>query len=254
MQRRQWLAHAGALMGGACCGCGPVRAQPHRIFGCVLPAAQSATYLDRSTKPKLYVTGQEEIIHKSGDSVFDAALARTLAHIAKVFEVLPGFAYYEDDEAHNAYATSAVRLVNADGTVLFGTNLLKTIMRAKEAPDVAVTAVCAHEFGHVLQFKLGLDKRIGAGQPTVKRVELQADYLAGYYAGLRKRSNPNYPAAVVALTQFNQGDHRTTSESHHGTPQERGQAVSVGFEASFKRQLTLAAAVEESTRYVMAMR
>lgn len=254
MRRRQLLAGAGIALGGYCCGAHAATENRKRIFGCVLPVPESGAYLDRSTKAKVYVTGQEEIISKSGDPIFDSALALTLAHIADTFNVLPGFAYYEDDEAQNAYATQAVRLANADGTVLFGTNLLKKLLSGKDNPDVAVAAVCAHEFGHVVQFKLGLDKKVGADQPTVKRVELQADYLAGYYAGLRRRSNPNYPSAVFALTQFNHGDNRTTFEGHHGTPEERGQSVAKGFEASYQRRLPVAAAIEESTRYVMAIK
>jgi predicted metalloprotease len=40
-------------------------------------------------------------------------------------------------------------------------------------PDVAVTAICAHEYGHILQFKRGLIPRLQAGQTTVKRAERQ---------------------------------------------------------------------------------
>jgi len=144
--------------------------------------------------------------------------------------------------------------VNADGTVPFGTNLLKTMMAGKDNRDVAVTAVCAHDFGHVLQFKHKLDQQLRAGQPTVKRVELQAGYFAGYYAGLRKRAYPNYAAAVFAMIQFNQGDNRTTFEGHHGTPQERGDLVSNGFEAAYRRGLSLGEAIAEGTRYVVALR
>ena len=252
MKRRQVLSH-GIAMAGLCCS---LHAHPNarpRIFGCVLPQPQAGTYLNRSTEARIFATGQEEIIPKSGDALFDAALALTLAHIANTFEVLPGFAYYEDDEASNAYATSAARLRNADGTVLFGTNLLKTILSNKENPDVAISAVCAHEFGHILQMKHKLDRPF-AGDQTVKRAELQADFFAGYYAGLRKKANPDYPAAVYALTQFNLGDDKTSFEGHHGRPAERGEAVSKGFEASFNQNLTIGAAIEASARYVAGIK
>ena len=252
MKRRELLAQ-GIALGSCCCGVHSAGQPRPRIFGCVLPVASAGPFLDRSSESRLFVTGQEEIIPKSGDPLFDAALARTLAHIATTFEVLPGFAYYEDDEARNAYATRVPRLTNADGTVLFGTNLLKSIMIAKENPDVAVAAICAHEFGHVLQIKLGLDQNF-AREPTVKRSELQADFLAGYYAGLRKRANPDFPAAVFALTQFNLGDDRTTFEGHHGKPEERGAAVTNGFLASYQQRLQVSAAVEASTHYVMAIK
>jgi hypothetical protein len=37
-----------------------------------------------------------------------------------------------------------------------------------------------------------------SGQSTVRRVELHADFLAGYFAGIRKRSRESYPAEVFA--------------------------------------------------------
>jgi hypothetical protein len=252
MNRRQFLAQ-GIAVGGLCCN---LHAQPlsrPKIYGCVLPVPQAGSFLDHSSNSRIFATGQEEIISKSGDPLFDTALAQTLAHIATVFEVLPGFAYYEDDESKNAYATEAARLRNADGTVLFGTNLLKSILSTKESPDAAVTAVCAHEFGHILQMKHRLDKQFTADS-TVKRAELQADFFAGYYAGLRKRSRKNYPAAVFALTQFNMGDDRTTFEGHHGKPYERGQAVSAGFESSYNQNLSLSEAIEASKRFVTGIK
>ena len=114
-------------------------------------------------------------------------------------------------------------------------------------------AVCAHEFGHILQFKHGLIRKVNEGQPTVKRSELQADYFAGYFAGLRKRERPEYPAAVVAVTQFSVGDHGVTNKNHHGTPKERGAAVVRGFEAAFRQNKNLSEAIQESTAYVMSL-
>lgn len=243
---------AASGLGGLACVCSAQATKPQPIFGCILPVNRAGYYLDRSTRPRLYITGQEPIVSKSGDKDFDFALAQTLARISEVFNVLPGFAYYEDVEAQNAYATAVVKLKNADGTVLFGQNLLRTVLAGKESPDVAVAAVCAHEFGHILQFKYGLDKVVSEGQKTVKRVELQADYLAGYFAGVRKRERPSFPAAVFAMTQFNNGDQQVTHQGHHGTPDERAQAVGQGFEASFSLNLTISAALQASTRYVMS--
>lgn len=240
---------AGALP--CVCHAQPARSQP--IFGCMLPASRAPAYLDKSTAPRLYITGEEPIVSRSGDKDFDYALAQTLAKISTVFNVLPGFAYYEDVESLNAYATSRVRLNNADGTVLFGQNLLRQILATKDNPDVAVAAVCAHEFAHILQFKHGLNQVVLAGQRTVKRIELQADYLAGYFAGVRKRERPSFPAAVFALTQFNLGDSNVNHESHHGTQEERGKAVSEGFAAYYSKNMTIAAVIEASTKYVMGL-
>ena len=91
------------------------------------------------------------------------------------------------------------------------------------------------------------------GQSTVKRSELQADYFAGFYAGLRKKERPSYPAAVVAVTQGYYGDTHFNSPTHHGTEEERGNAVVRGFNAAFREGKTLAQAIEESTNYVMTL-
>jgi len=251
--RRQALhTLARTATGMGLCGFCRAHAAPPTIFGCILPPARAGYFLDRSTRAERYITGQEPIVKKSNDRDFDFALAQTLAKIASVFEVLPGFAYYEDVEAQNAYATPAVKLNNADGTVLFGQNLLQSVLAQRDNPDVAAAAICAHEFGHILQFKHGLEKVVGAGQKTVKRAELQADFFAGYFAGVRRREKPTFPAAVFAATQFNLGDEQVGSPGHHGTPAERGDAVSEGFNASYRLGLNIAAAIERSTNYVMA--
>jgi hypothetical protein len=200
-----------------------------------------------------YIKVDEPIIGKSGDATFDYSLAQTLAKISNQFEVLPGFAYYDDSEGENAFATPRVRLSNADGTVLMGLGLLRRMMHVLESPAVAVAGVCAHEFGHVLQFKHKLLSIVNAGQPTVKRGELQADYFAGYFVGLQKRDRPEYPAAVVALTQFNFGDTLYSDAGHHGTPSERGSAVVRGFEAAFHERLTLGDSIHQSTNYVLGL-
>jgi hypothetical protein len=142
-------------------------------------------------------TGDEPIISSSGDKDFDRALAQTLSMLASELEVHPGFAFYDDLGDKNAYATSDVRLNGADGTVLFGLSFLGDMLSLPEAPDAAVAAICAHEFGHILQFKHGLFNIVNSGMPNVKRSELQADCFAGYFAGRRKLARPSFPAAVL---------------------------------------------------------
>ncbi len=99
---------------------------------------------------------------------------------------LPGFAYFDDSAGMNAHATTRQLLSRSDGTVLFGRRLLDTLLARREHPDVAVSAVCAHEFGHIAQYKIGIHKQLREGEETVKRLELHADFLAGYFAGCRK--------------------------------------------------------------------
>ena len=235
---------------GPACAC---HAQPQRQrtgYGCVLSSQEAGRYMNNDTDTRLYISGNEPMIPRSGDRNFDLALARILASMSDTLQVLPGFAYYDDHDGLNAYATPRVRLRNADGTVLFGQRLLSRLLGGNESPDVAVAAVCAHEFGHILQFKRGLDQVVGAGQRTVKRIELQADFLAGYFAGRRKLQRPNFPAAVFAMTQYHFGDNMINDPGHHGTPSERGAAISRGFEVAYRQKANLADAIQTSTLYV----
>ena len=113
--------------------------------------------------------------------------------------------------------------------------------------------VVAHEFGHIVQYKNGLSKRLQAGQPTVKRVELHADFLAGYFAGARKLAKPDFPAAVYATTQYGFGDYRSDSVRHHGRPEERAAAIVRGFEVAFRDRGSPAEALAIGMRYVATM-
>jgi hypothetical protein len=221
---------------------------------------RSGCYLQKDDVNAIYpegtdttgISGDDPIIPNSGDKAFDFALAQTLYMLAQKFSVRPGFAYYDDGAALNAYATPTARLANADGTILMGMGLLHKLRHMPEAPEVAVAAVCAHEFGHIIQFRHGLIEKVNAGQPTTKRCELQADYFAGYFAGLRKLARQSFPSAVVSMTIHGFGDTEFHNPSHHGTPEERGQAVLVGFEAASGGK-SLSDAIQESTNYVLSL-
>jgi putative neutral zinc metallopeptidase len=240
----------GSALSGEC------EAQSRRhdaALGCTLPSDEVEQFFSTATEARLYVSGDEPMIPKSGDKDFDYALAQTLAKISQVFDVMPGFAYYDDYDRRNAYATRRIRLNRADGTVLLGQRLLKRLMAGSDHPDVGVAAVCAHEFGHILQYKHGLDRKVKAGQETVRRVELQADFFAGYFAGRRKLEHPSFPAAVFAMTQYNMGDDMIHHPNHHGTPDERAAAIVRGFEVALREQRSLAESIEISVAYVMAL-
>jgi hypothetical protein len=211
---------------------------------------EAEKFLATSTGQQAFVTGNEPIIASSGDREFDYALAQTLSRISDTFRVLPGFAYYNDFDGPNAHATDVVRMTGADGTVLFGQRYLKTLLAWPDHPDVAITTVCAHEFAHILQYKLRLIPIILAGQATAKRLELHADYLAGYYAGALKLKKPNYPAAIFATQQYSSGDLNVNSPKHHGTPDERAAAIVRGFEVAYRERRNVSDAIQIGINYV----
>lgn len=221
------------------------------IRGCQISDAVYDRIAPWSSETRKYIHGDEPIIARSGDANLDYALAQTLAKLAGVFEVLPGFGYYDDFTSGNAYATARTRLDRADGTVLFGLDLLRKLRTLPMHPDAAIATVCAHEFGHILQFKRDLFRVVDAGQRNVKRSELQADYFSGYFAGLRRIERPSFPSEVFITTMRSLGDDNFSSKTHHGTPRERARAVERGFNAAFLERRSLSDAISDSTAYAM---
>ncbi|HLV95613.1 MAG TPA: hypothetical protein VKS44_10520 [Candidatus Acidoferrales bacterium] len=219
-------------------------------FGCWLEPDELSEFVDSDASITADFTGNAPIIPKSGDPMFDLALAQTLTKISEIFDVLPGFGFFDDYEGPNAFASPDVRMHKTDGTVLFGTNLLRKVRSVQEAPEVAVAAVCAHEFGHTLQSKRRLRDQLLAGQPTVKRLELHADFMAGVFAGFRKKEKPSYPAAVFAVTQHSFGDVMFGSFQHHGTPDERANAIIEGFNTVKLKNLNIDQAALAGVNYV----
>jgi hypothetical protein len=253
MISRREIALGGLLSIGwlaAPCACGaPAAAAPHG-FGCMLADEEADAVLAQGATA--FGPGSAPTIVSSGNRELDYALAQTLSRLTDTWNVLPGFAWFDDAAAPNAFATSRRLLSRGDGTVLFGRRLLQRCLKAREHPDVVVSAVCAHEFGHIAQYKYGLSKRLGANQTTVKRNELHADFLAGYFAGVRKMDKPGFPAAVYATTQYSFGDHRVDSARHHGRPEQRAAAIVKGFETAFRDRHSPAEALQIGLKYVAA--
>jgi hypothetical protein len=196
----------------------------------------------------------DDVQNGSGNKIFDRALAHTLLKITEQFGVLPGFAFFNDTSSRNAFASPSRRLGRGDGSVVFGKILFDELMNRPQHPELGVASICAHEFGHIAQYKHGADKElVGGPDRKVKRLELHADFLAGYFAGNRKLEMPSFPAAVFAQTQFNFGDNSFGDPDHHGTREERGDAVVAGFEAAYQDRLQFMPAFERGLKYVQSI-
>ena len=97
------------------------------------------------------------------------------------------------------------------------------------AGDFAVAYVLAHEYAHNLQFELGIfDNSVTA---SAKPYELQADCLAGSWAHSVYEEGPLEPGDLEEATNaaLAVGDFDVGNAQHHGTPQERRDALLVGF-------------------------
>jgi predicted metalloprotease len=247
-RRETILGGALTLIWGNCACAQAGAASPHG-FGCMLEPEQAAPLLASAAEPVASDQTFEKLFSSSGNRAFDYALAHTLSHLTDMFGVLPGFTFFDDYKGENAFATPATKLRRADGTVLFGKRYFDSAMKEAESPEVHVLATCAHEFGHIVQYKHKLRPRLTAGQPTVKRLELHADFFAGYFAGARKLQKPDFPAAVVAANRFRDGDF-VTNKSHHGTPSERAAACVRGFETAYRERRSFADAIGIGVNYV----
>jgi len=171
---------------------------------------------------------------------FENGLAVVLRGMGELLGVKVEFGYYDDPiERPNAGADPSIREPLpyrgvSDGRVAIGRNLLTQIrLRSSDYFSSALAAVCAHEHGHILQGKYLLNSSIQ--RPRIMNLnewelcmELHADFVCGYYASYRTRSDPNYPAALLAMTQFESGANGL-KESSHGTSEQRGALVKAGF-------------------------
>ncbi len=98
--------------------------------------------------------------------------------------------------------------------------------------DFAVAYIVAHEYGHQIQDELGLFEAYGGQVPTMA-FELQADCFAGTWANSayqadRLEDGDVQEALDAALAV---GDFAAGSPGHHGTPEQRKEAWTSGFQS-----------------------
>jgi uncharacterized protein len=98
--------------------------------------------------------------------------------------------------------------------------------------DFAVAYIVAHEYGHEVQEELGAYEQYGQQLPTMA-FELQADCYAGTWAKSAydedRVEDADVQEALDAALAV--GDFDASDPSHHGTPEQRKEAWTTGFEA-----------------------
>lgn len=227
MRRREALA---VLMGCAMTANTNTWASSHNhssVKGCLIQVADLRA-LERSGAAFAQVS--EQLVTTTGDQSLDKALGRALVRLADLFGERPGFGFFNDRDGPNAFASPETQVRGTWGTVLFGQVLFQDLMSRYQDQGFAVLAVAAHEFAHVAQFRSGVDRQLLHNQQTVKRVELHADFLSGYFLGFRKRQDPNIKVWAAGHTLYRIGDYHFNNRNHHGTPDERVAAAEAGFE------------------------
>ncbi len=102
--------------------------------------------------------------------------------------------------------------------------------------DVAPQAVLAHEFGHHIQFQLGLFGNVNSPEAT-RRTELMADAYSAYYLSHARGATMQWKRVKQFLEVFyNIGDCSFTSNGHHGTPAQRMAAAEWGYSVANNAQ------------------
>jgi len=204
-----------------------INAQPE-VLGCTL--VRGATLSSDTTS-------------RSGTPALDHALITEVKKIDGVFQINPGYRFLRDGDRPNAYATPDTQVDGTSGTVLFGLTLLGNELQT-EYGGAAVAGIAAHEGAHILQFKMA-DVRERLTGSTAQRVELHADFMAGYYFSRTGRTEKSLITFGDSL--FSKGDYQFNNPEHHGTPEQRVTSMRAGFKTG---RSALADAVEQGADYV----
>ena len=195
----------------------------------VAQSARSQSALPIYCASNMPPPGQLNLHSSSGNSNVDHAMIAEIKNIIKFFPIKSGFKFI-DDPSPNAFAVPTSVLPGTEGTVYIGLNLINGEFNRPEYAGfggVAVAGICAHECGHILQFGTGFMQSLAGS--TAQLVELHADFLAGYYLG-RSRAHSKEHVQIFAQSLFSKGDYNFNNQAHHGTPQQRVQAMDRGYD------------------------
>jgi hypothetical protein len=166
--------------------------------------------------------GQLQLSRTIGNPTQDAAFDNILNHLDSLFGVNPAFFIFNDQDSPNAFATpKRFDPRYGDGSVVFGYQLFNSEIQQTGRDNFTIATIMAHEFAHILQFKLGEEL------PT-KLSELEADYMAGWYLGSVSGTWLGVSSSQALRSFFSKGDYSFNSPAHHGTPDERLHAVQAG--------------------------
>lgn len=184
------------------------------IAGCSLSNAQAAD-----------LKNEVKLLRTCGNAFVDRGFGIAYPMLNNAFTVRPGFAFFDDSDSPNAFATPEQLTANGPGTVIFGTRLLGG--ETSSAPGItwgsALTLILAHEWSHILQYQQNFE-----GDSPHR--ELHADCMGGWFLGIYNKRFPNgIDVGTAARSIFRKGDFAFNSPTHHGTPEERVSAVLYGY-------------------------
>jgi hypothetical protein len=164
----------------------------------------------------------------SGNPTLDQNLNNEYFKLVSCFGVTPSSYYIIENGQPNAYASLSISNANyPDGTVVLGLKMIQDqCSQSRSGTCIAMAVVMAHEFAHILDFKNRFVQQKG------KMPELFADYMAGVYLHTRELTFSYTDIAEAAQSIFDKGDYAFNNPQHHGTPQERMNALLGGYNFS----------------------
>ena len=213
------------ILGGLACGCGICASaaagvnRAHQV-GCYVSArAAGGTAVDYGYKPS------------TGIPLYDATVRRALGHVVNVMgrPVNANLQFMDEFNAH-------VNPEPKPRVIAFGKALLDKL--AGNDFELKVTCVAAHETAHLLQLEDPYFD-IALLDATVRRSELEADAFAGaclafivnggrkINRGVLEEKRPDVLSAFQLM--FGLGDNSFNNPNHHGTSEERREAVNSGY-------------------------
>lgn len=114
------------------------------------------------------------------------------------------------------------------GTVLISLGFLQKEFAENNGSQMSVPAILAHEYAHAMQYA----NQFPFGEGV--RKELHADFMAGWYVAHRCRCRIQDPN-VAFQSMFRKGDARGFFDpKHHGTNQDRWEAMVAGYYYNFQ--------------------
>ena len=139
-----------------------------------------------------------------------------------VLKVAPTLKYLGDTCDLKAYAEHTT----AHDTVYIGEQMVDAEFGDDRWGDVALRGILAHECAHLVQFR----SAEGASSPTL---ELEADYVAGYYLGVRWQKEAfDVNAFLDSIAEKSSFDDPAAAQPH-GTVGEKSNASAWGSRVVF---------------------
>lgn len=191
-----------------------VGAENDQIYGCQMSHSFASSFEQNNFR----------LLKSSGDFRIDQLMGLESQVLSNTMRVFPGFAFLNDADSPNAFATTAPLLGQRDGTVMFGVRLLshEYSQHGIGLWDAAIVFIMAHEWGHILEYSRGV-------KANSKEMELLSDYIGGWYLGWKHVGGKRFSTQGAARSVFSKGDYNFNTPTHHGTPEERLGAAEAGY-------------------------